>query len=159
MSIYPFVLSSFGSTVAILIICRHEFPRPNASEEHEPEDWTDNNQYHTLSLPDSAIVMVDSEESLRQCLHYMNDHECKIVGIDSEWKPAFGAQQNELSLIQLATWDRIFILDVIGMSGLSPDVWNEACSLFFENPQILKLGKCGSVLKIFFLVKLVQYNY
>lgn len=129
-------------------VCRHEFPRPNVPEEQEPEDWNDD-QYHSLSLPDSAIVMVDSEESLRQCLLYINNHDCKIVGIDSEWKPAFGAQQNELSLIQLATWDQIFILDVIGMSSLPPDVWMEACSLFFENPQILKLGMYGSFRKYF----------
>ncbi|XP_034232755.1 exonuclease mut-7 homolog [Thrips palmi] len=119
---------------------RHEFPRPNSPEEQQQEDWNDSNQFHSLSLPDSAIVMVDSEESLRECLLFINNHECKIVGIDSEWKPAFGAQQNELSLIQLATWDRIFILDVIGMLCLPPEVWMEACSLFFENPSILKLG-------------------
>lgn len=64
-----------------------------------------------------------------------------MVGIDSEWKPAFGAQQNELALIQLATWDRIFILDVIGLLGICPSFWHQAAQLFFENPDILKLGK------------------
>ena len=120
---------------------RYEFPKPPGLDEHEPEDWSDNNEYHILDLPDSAIQMIDSEDLLNECFSYISNHHCKIVGIDSEWKPAFGAQQNELSLIQLATWDRIFILDVIGMSGINPGSWQEASRLFFENPDILKLGK------------------
>lgn len=84
--------------------------------------------------------MVDSEELLRDCFLYISSHSYKIVGIDSEWKPAFGGQQNELALIQLATWDKIFILDIIGTSNVNPRAWEEASRLFFENPDVLKLG-------------------
>ena len=121
-------------------LANHEFPMPASADDQETEDWSESYEYHTLDLPDSAIHMIDTEERLLECFSFINNHDCKIVGIDSEWKPAFGAQQNELSLIQLATWDRIFILDVIGMSGISPTAWQEGARLFFENPDILKLG-------------------
>ncbi|KAK3927247.1 Exonuclease mut-7-like protein [Frankliniella fusca] len=118
---------------------RPEFPR---HEEVAVQDCDKNSSdtFHTLSLPDSDIQMVDSEKLLRDCMAYINNHDCKVVGIDSEWKPAFGGKQNELALIQIATWDRIFILDVIGMSQVSEEAWLEASLLFFENPEVVKLG-------------------
>lgn len=122
-------------------LAKVEFPRPPAaSGTDEKEDWGDQSDFHTLALPDSSIVMVDSEQLLKDCFDYISNHDCKMVGMDSEWKPAFGGQQNEVALIQLATWDRIFILDVIGMANVSPSVWHDALKLFFENPDIIKLG-------------------
>ncbi|XP_052128325.1 exonuclease mut-7 homolog [Frankliniella occidentalis] len=116
-----------------------EFPRPqDVNAQHSENNSSDS--FHSLLLPDSAIQMVDSEELLRECMMYINSHDCKVVGIDSEWKPAFGGKQNELALIQIATWDRIFILDVIGMAGIPEDAWHESSRLFFENPEVLKLG-------------------
>lgn len=115
-----------------------EFPHPAVDNENKA--CGDEKDFLTLPLPDSSILMVDSEELMRECFDHISNHDCKIVGIDSEWKPTFGQVQNQVALIQLATWDRIFLIDTVKMRHTSSGVWHDAMKCFFDNPEITKLG-------------------
>jgi len=64
-----------------------------------------------------------------------------MVGIDSEWKPFFGTKKNELALIQIASRERVYILDVCSLGLKYPKLWNELGRTLFANENIVKLGK------------------
>lgn len=63
-----------------------------------------------------------------------------MVGVDCEWKPTFGVQKSELALMQIATRDYVYILDVIQLGGKTPHLWQELGKFLFNNCDILKLG-------------------
>lgn len=64
-----------------------------------------------------------------------------MVGIDSEWKPYFGTRRNELALIQIATRERVYILDVCNLGSECPELWHGLGLILFANETIIKLGK------------------
>jgi hypothetical protein len=64
-----------------------------------------------------------------------------MVGIDSEWKPYFGTRRNELALIQIATRERVYILDVCNLGSECPKLWRDLGLMLFANENIIKLGK------------------
>ncbi|KAK7874023.1 hypothetical protein R5R35_013427 [Gryllus longicercus] len=106
----------------------------------EEENWDDNPgiNFHTLSLSDSQIVLVDTPVKFREFLFEVSSAE--IVGIDSEWKPQFGTMKNGLALVQVATHNRVYILDII-LTGSHQDCsWEEAGAKLFGNEKIIKLG-------------------
>ncbi|PNF25254.1 hypothetical protein B7P43_G13163 [Cryptotermes secundus] len=63
-----------------------------------------------------------------------------MVGIDSEWKPYFGTRRNELALIQIATRERVYILDVCNLGSECPELWHGLGLILFANETIIKLG-------------------
>lgn len=65
-----------------------------------------------------------------------------IVGIDCEWKPSFGIHKNELALMQIATRKTVYIFDIVQLGcGSLEHLWQEMDKFFFNNNNILKLGK------------------
>lgn len=48
-----------------------------------------------------------------------------IIGVDAEWKPAMGLlQKTRLSLIQMATRDKVYLFDVLKLSEtITPEDW------------------------------------
>lgn len=64
-----------------------------------------------------------------------------IVGVDSEWKPFFGTKKNELALLQIASREQAYILDVCSLGLKYPQLWNELGFALFGNEKIIKLGK------------------
>jgi ribonuclease D len=64
-----------------------------------------------------------------------------MVGIDTEWKPYFGTERNEMSLVQIATRERVCILDVCTLGCQCAALWHELGSILFANENIVKLGK------------------
>lgn len=64
-----------------------------------------------------------------------------MVGIDSEWKPYFGTRRNELALIQIATRERVYILDVCNLGSECPKLWHDLGLILFASENIIKLGK------------------
>ncbi|XP_018049146.1 PREDICTED: exonuclease mut-7 homolog isoform X2 [Atta colombica] len=103
----------------------------------EPSE--DNINYHILKLPRENIKLVDNgrlfEEFLDNGLRDVN-----IVGIDLEWKPSFGTKQPELALMQVATEDNVFILDVTTIGDKLFELWNELGLVLFGNKDIIKIG-------------------
>ena len=74
-----------------------------------------------------------------------------MVGIDSEWKPFFGTKKSELALIQIASRERVYILDVCSLGLKYPELWNELGRTLFANENIIKLGKYLYVMSQVFL--------
>jgi len=74
-----------------------------------------------------------------------------MVGIDSEWKPFFGTKKNELALIQIASREQVYILDVCSLGLKCPELWNELGCTLFANENIIKLGKYFYLINQLFL--------
>ncbi|XP_069688373.1 exonuclease mut-7 homolog isoform X2 [Periplaneta americana] len=107
----------------------------------EQETWDDDCTqivYHTLPLPYDNIVLIDSERKFERFLDFLKD--VSMVGIDSEWKPYFGTKRNELALIQIASKEKVHILDVCSLGSRCPHLWHELGQLLFSNENIVKLG-------------------
>lgn len=66
-----------------------------------------------------------------------------MVGIDVEWQPSFDAQLPRAAILQIATHNQIFILDVFSLREEKACTAAQSLQLIriiFGNPHILKLG-------------------
>lgn len=109
---------------------------PSASE----ENWDDNPGivFHSLPIPDNLIIVVDTHMKFQDFLCEVCSAE--IVGIDSEWKPNFGMRKNDLALIQVATHEKVYILDIIVLGSNHECSWEEAGIRLFGNEKVRKVG-------------------
>ncbi|KAL6435567.1 hypothetical protein ACFW04_005491 [Cataglyphis niger] len=111
----------------------------STSKDENWEPIEDNQNYHILKLPRESINVVDNgrlfEEFLDNGLRNVT-----IVGIDLEWKPSFGTKQPELALIQVATEDNVYILDVTTLGNELSELWAELGLMLFGNKNIIKIG-------------------
>lgn len=100
-------------------------------------------------------VIVNDSVSVAKLLNAVNENGEKAVvgsfstcwGFDCEWEPETGTD-HPVALLQLATHDSCFIVDVQEVFGrsLESDVQIEldkALSALFSNPSLLKVGYCG----------------
>ena len=64
------------------------------------------------------------------------------VGVDCEWRPSFaGATGVRLSLMQIATRDACFLLDILTLAPqVPPNDWTRFVQYFFNDASIVKLG-------------------
>lgn len=118
----------------------------SSSEQQRPK--------RVLELPeDHTVSMVDTDEGLWKCSEALA--QAHMVGIDCEWKPAFCADTETLSLLQIATLHETFLIDMNSLQT-SP-VWKELNSVLFANQNILKLGKqCFTFYILFYLLNTLQ---
>lgn len=63
----------------------------------------------------------------------------RIIAFDSEWKPNF-CTDNELAIVQLATRQRVYIVDVANIKLPLPDDWHQLARAVFANEHIIKLA-------------------
>lgn len=105
-------------------------------DDDSPTGTKDNNDIFTLSLPESNIILVDTSDKFNQMLNYLRSQE--LIAFDSEWKPTF-LSMNDVALIQFATIERIFLVDVVTL-GVNSQFWNRLGRYVFNNEEILKLG-------------------
>lgn len=123
-------------------------------------------EYHHYPLPVETIILVDKPESFKRILNEGFQVSCldvtiiknqtiwvfnvwftnfyfrqniNIIGIDCEWKPSFGGQSNELALMQIATRNCVFVIDIVSLGG-QRSLWQELSRSVFNNCDILKLG-------------------
>ncbi|EZA46919.1 hypothetical protein DMN91_004839 [Ooceraea biroi] len=99
----------------------------------------DNVNYHGLKLPRERIKVVDNRQLFEEFLDNVFKN-VTMVGIDLEWKPSFGTKQSELALIQIATEDDVYILDVTTLGSELRDLWGEFGLVLLGNKDILKIG-------------------
>ncbi|XP_038070951.1 exonuclease mut-7 homolog isoform X2 [Patiria miniata] len=111
----------------------------------EPDNWDDNVatpkvSFYQLSLPLERIVMVDNVGLLEVCeRHIFQDDQ--LVGIDMEWTPSFTATQiTRVALVQLATLDWVYLLDMITLMATAADRIRSFFLRFLSSSQVLKLG-------------------
>nr|XP_031846660.1 exonuclease mut-7 homolog isoform X2 [Nomia melanderi] len=126
----------------ILYEAKHMKSEGASTSKGEAYDWevTDESaNYYELHLPRDSICVVDNSQKFEEFL----DNGLKgvsVVGIDLEWKPTFGTKQTELALIQIATHNKVYILDVTTMANESRGLWAELALILFVDTNILKLG-------------------
>lgn len=92
----------------------------------------------TLDLLED-VQMVDNADSLYNCIEVIK--KCNVVGIDAEWKPTMGLTPSRLSLVQMAVWDNVFVLDMLKLPEvLSEAEWGLLYRDVLSSEEILKLG-------------------
>lgn len=99
----------------------------------------DTTRYYRLKLSSSPnfITYVDRRDTFDKMLCYLSRQN--LVAFDAEWNP-IKTPFNELALIQCATAERIFLIDVIA-PDITIDLWNLLATSIFNNLEILKIGK------------------
>lgn len=108
---------------------------PAAPVQQKPKEL----EVHTLPIDSSRIVLVNSVPSYHTMI---NDLRCtKMLAFDTEWKPTIQSC-NDVSLIQLAKRDMVYLVDVISLIQvkLSDEEWSLLGRWIFNNGEILKLG-------------------
>ncbi|KAL6514804.1 hypothetical protein OROGR_020383 [Orobanche gracilis] len=93
---------------------------------------------HELSVED--VCWVDEVNNLRGAVSYFQ--ECKVVGLDCEWKPNYvkGSRPSKVSIMQIASEKKVYIFDLIKLYEDVPTVLDECLSRILHSPSILKLG-------------------
>ncbi|KAI5730748.1 hypothetical protein M8J76_016974 [Diaphorina citri] len=101
-------------------------------------------EYYSLTLPPNSIILVDTADKFASALQDFArlDHNSHL-GLDTEWKPNLsGGSPPTLALLQIATRDRVYILDIITLSKLPR--YGQLCHdlelIVFANDDLLKIG-------------------
>ncbi|KAG5683881.1 hypothetical protein PVAND_013142 [Polypedilum vanderplanki] len=130
------------------------------SENNETE--SSNECVHTLpSSEKCCVILVNDIEIYREMINDLQT--AKIVSFDTEWKPTI-ASCSDVSLIQLAKRDTVYLLDVITLMNkkMSDRDWNLLGKYIFNNEEILKIGFAHAT-DISMLVKFqafgIQHNH
>nr|XP_027107904.1 uncharacterized protein LOC113727767 isoform X1 [Coffea arabica]XP_027107905.1 uncharacterized protein LOC113727767 isoform X1 [Coffea arabica] len=95
---------------------------------------------HLDDLCIEDVVWVDEVDGLRDATFHLE--EFKVVGLDSEWKPNYekGSAPNKVSIMQIASETKVYILDLIKLYDSDPDSLNQCLSRILHSSRILKLG-------------------
>ncbi|KAG8363874.1 hypothetical protein BUALT_Bualt19G0067900 [Buddleja alternifolia] len=107
----------------------------------EPEENTLHNRYlHLDELFIEDVIWVDEVNILHDAICYFE--ECKVVGVDCEWKPNYekGSRPNKVSIMQIASETKVFIFDLIKLYEDVPSILDECLACILQSPSILKLG-------------------
>ncbi|CAL1407621.1 unnamed protein product [Linum trigynum] len=107
----------------------------------EPEISAQHSRYLQLNeLITKDIVWVDEVDGLHDATSHIEG--CKVVGLDCEWKPNYqkGSKPNKVAIMQIASEEMAFILDLIKLSEDVPEVLDNCLTRILQSPGILKLG-------------------
>ncbi|KAL8188854.1 hypothetical protein R6Q57_029609 [Mikania cordata] len=94
---------------------------------------------HLDELAIDDIIWVDEPISLHEATNHVEG--CKVIGLDCEWKPNYEkGSRNKVSIMQIATENMVFVIDLIKLSNEAPAVLDSCLIRIFHSPRILKLG-------------------
>ncbi|CAI9103496.1 OLC1v1001987C1 [Oldenlandia corymbosa var. corymbosa] len=95
---------------------------------------------HLDDFPIEDVVWVDGLNELQGATSHLE--ECKVVGLDCEWKPNYekGSKRNKVSIMQIASEKKVYILDLIKLCESVPASLDECLSRILHSTRILKLG-------------------
>ncbi|XP_061913437.1 exonuclease mut-7 homolog isoform X1 [Entelurus aequoreus] len=109
----------------------------------QTEEWTPSEEhrqnFYQLPLSRDKVHHVDTLEALAACRKTLLQKGA-VVGVDMEWQPTFGCSRQHVALIQLATWDTVFLLDMC-----AEGFWDHSETVgfirsFFSAQNVLKLS-------------------
>jgi 3'-5' exonuclease len=114
----------------------HELENGKTSPKRTPEIVE---EIHKLPIDQSRIVLVNSIARYRNMITDLR--RAKVIAFDTEWKPTI-LSCNDVSLIQLAKRDMVYLVDVISLiqEKLPDEDWGMLGRGIFNNEEILKLG-------------------
>lgn len=95
-------------------------------------------QFHRLPHDKVTIVLIDTKEKYVNMLHHLAGQN--LVAIDAEWKPISRGGTSDVALIQIATREQIYLIDVVLLNIVTND-WNQLVDHVFNNQQMVKIGK------------------
>merc|ERR1712071_709237 len=101
----------------------------------------DDTEYYSLTLPSGQIRWIGTWTQLRQCADVIS--KSNVVGFDVEWQPTFGAQTARAAVLQIATADEAFLIDILSLrekEKLAAHQGEAFVQQVFANPNVLKLG-------------------
>ncbi|KAK3036748.1 hypothetical protein RJ639_029713 [Escallonia herrerae] len=112
---------------------RYSLKEPDASLLHS-------NYLNFNKMDIEDIIWVDEVHGLHDATSYIE--ECKVVGIDCEWRPNYekGSKPNKVSIMQIASEKRAYIFDLIKLFEDMPDILDNCLIRILHSPRILKLG-------------------
>ncbi|CAA3020195.1 uncharacterized protein ZK1098.3-like isoform X2 [Olea europaea var. sylvestris] len=95
---------------------------------------------HLNELLIEDVIWVDEVIGLREATSYFED--CKIIGLDCEWKPTYGkgSKASKVSIMQISSDKKVYIFDLIKLHENVPTVLDECFARMLHSPSILKLG-------------------
>ncbi|KAI9553065.1 hypothetical protein GHT06_020956 [Daphnia sinensis] len=103
-------------------------------------DWTVP-EFYALTMPFDLIHWICSWENVKHFLEIVS--KASVIGIDVEWQPTFDAQLAKAAVLQIATHNQVFLLDVFSLREEKDCTAAQGQQLIrhvFGNPHILKLG-------------------
>lgn len=111
---------------------------PGGGGEGSPSSGTSTmkEEFLQLELRDEAIILVDRKSTFTDMMRTLQRQS--LIGFDSEWKPS-ACQVETVSLLQLATFDRVYLIDVTS-EDITDDLWKLFGRNIFNNLEILKIG-------------------
>lgn len=111
-----------------------------SDEKKDKNDCRDTNadRFYKLKLSHSNIHLIDERSKFDEMLQYLMVQN--LIGFDAEWKPISIQCIDKIALIQFATAEKIYLLDVIRIN-ISVNDWNLLATKVFNNPDILKVGE------------------
>ncbi|CAD0196138.1 unnamed protein product [Chrysodeixis includens] len=108
----------------------------DANETHE----STSQEYYKFKLLDDQVIMIDTAEKFNDLI-VSEIVKSSLVGIDCEWKPSFGATQSQVALIQLATSNRVYLIDTLILNKVEyASYWHTFYKSFLDNAEIIKIG-------------------
>lgn len=100
------------------------------------------NSWYELNLPVDKVDIVDSEDALVACVQDIMNSE--VIALDSEWTPRFArTKEVTVALLQIATFDHIFLIDILYIVNSNQKVTDVFCELMSKillSREILKIG-------------------
>lgn len=95
--------------------------------------------FYRLPLPDNKIIMINTGEKFYDLVSSLLSYS--ILSIDCEWKPSFGAAQSQVALIQIATFDYVYLIDTLILNSKEySSFWYRFNKSVLDNAEIIKLG-------------------
>lgn len=124
----------------------------NKNKKNSPkraESRSDATRYYQLKSNPSPqfITFIDRHNAFDEMLNYLLRQP--FIAFDAEWNP-IKTSSPELALIQFATSERIFLIDVVS-ADISRNDWNQLATSVFNNLEILKIGEKISLLLLTFI--------
>ena len=98
--------------------------------------------YLPLTLPASAVLTVDTADALGQLLAHFTGLGLppRVVGIDAEWSCAPRRGELRLQWLQLASRERVFLLDVPALCAAHAGALQGTLGKLLASPHVLKVG-------------------
>ncbi|XP_068190756.1 exonuclease mut-7 homolog isoform X2 [Antennarius striatus] len=96
-------------------------------------------KFYQVPLAKDKVHFVDTLEALQKCQNIVLKEET-IVGVDMEWPPKFGCNPTQVSLIQLAISDQVFLLDLCEKGFCHHPETVSFIRNLFSRKNVLKLG-------------------
>lgn len=127
--------SHWNSTTAV------DNKKTNKQNKRSSEEAAEAAQFHRLPHDKVTIVLIDTKEKYFNMMHHLS--ELNMVAIDAEWKPISRGATTDVALIQIATREQIYLIDVVLLNIVTND-WNQLVDHVFNNQQIVKIGKIYS---------------